>query len=270
MPNSTGPPMRWLRSLSGVASAEVPLPFGAKSDPATAAAIWNPHAGATAAPLDARMAPAEGMRLALQAGARGLWALPYWGIDALLRRSSPMEDLLLHARRARLVVFTSGSEGERKGVMLSGNNVAASVTASAERLGSGSDDPWLAVLPLFHVGGLSILWRQAAAAAPVVLEPSFDPVRCAAFLPEVAFASVVPTMLLRMLDAGARGGGRLRGVLVGGGPADPALLRRAIDAGIPALQTYGMTETCSQVCTVAPRTPERIWAPPVDRWRVPR
>ena len=46
-------------------------------------------------------------------------------------------------------------------------------------------------------------------------------------------------------------------VLVGGGPADPALLRRAIDAGIPALQTYGMTETCSQVCTVAPEDAER-------------
>jgi O-succinylbenzoic acid--CoA ligase len=64
-------------------------------------------------------------------------------------------------------------------------------------------------------------------------------------------------MLHRLVEAGARGGGALRGVLVGGGPADPELLRRALAAGIPALQTYGMTETCSQVCTVAPRDAER-------------
>ncbi len=153
---------------------------------------------------------------------------------------------------ARFVVFTSGSEGARKGVLLTGVNIAAAVTASSERLRNGADDPWLAVLPLFHIGGLSVLWRQAAVGAPVVLEPRFDGVRCAKLLPTVAFASLVPTMLRRMLDAGARGGGRLRGVLVGGGPIDTQLLRRAADAEIPALPTYGLTEACSQVCTVAP------------------
>jgi O-succinylbenzoic acid--CoA ligase len=44
----------------------------------------------------------------------------------------------------------------------------------------------------------------------------------------------------------------VRAVLVGGGPADPDLLRRAAAAGLPALQTYGMTETASQVATVDP------------------
>lgn len=225
--------------------------FVAVSTPEAVAAVWAiPRAGALAVPIDPHL-PAD------QVAAVAQVVLPADSeFDAML-------EVPLHPVRggmpgdAGFVVFTSGSEGTRKGVVLTGANVAASVTASAERLGNGVNDPWLAVLPLFHIGGLSILWRQAAAGAPVVLEPSFDPVRCAALLPEVAFASVVPTMLLRMLDAGARGGGRLRGVLVGGGPADPALLRRAIDAGIPALQTYGMTETCSQVCTVAPEDAER-------------
>jgi O-succinylbenzoic acid--CoA ligase len=224
--------------------------FWGERHPATVAAIWGiPRAGATAVPIDARLAPAESMRRTRVAGARGLWALPDGGIEALLRRPvDPTGD----GGAARFIVFTSGSEGLSKGVVLTGDNVAASVEASASRLGNGPDDPWLAVLPLFHVGGLSILWRQAAAGAPVVLEPSFDPVRCASLLAEVTFASVVPTMLLRMLDGGVHGGGRLRAVLVGGGPADPALIRRALDAGIPVLQTYGMTETCSQICTVAP------------------
>jgi O-succinylbenzoic acid--CoA ligase len=148
------------------------------------------------------------------------------------------------------VVFTSGSEGTHKGVVLTGANVAASVTGSRDRLGNGPDDAWLGVLPLFHVGGLSILWRQAEQAAPVVLEAEFDPARVAGLLATTRFASLVPTMLRRVLDAGGVSGSST--VLVGGGPADVSLLRRAIDAGIPALQTYGMTETASQVTTVAP------------------
>ncbi|NIR39001.1 MAG: AMP-binding protein, partial [Actinobacteria bacterium] len=61
----------------------------------------------------------------------------------------------------RYVVFTSGSEGERKGVILTQSNVAASVAASREFLGNTGDDAWLLVMPTFHVGGLAILWRQA-------------------------------------------------------------------------------------------------------------
>lgn len=233
--------------------------FWGERDPATVAAVWGiPRAGATAVAIDPGLPPAESMRLTRDAGARGLWAELEGGIDTLLRRpraTAGTADGM--PARARFVVFTSGSEGRRKGVVLTGANVAAAVAGSQERLDNGADDPWLAVLPLFHVGGLSILWRQAAAAAPVVLEPEFDTGRAARLLPSVAFASVVPTMLRRLLDAGAKGGGSLRGVLVGGGPADPELLRRALDAGIPALQTYGMTETCSQVCTVAPQDAAR-------------
>lgn len=240
--------------ISGSGLAGGVVAFWGERHPATVAAIWGiPRAGATAVPIDPRMAPAEAMRLTKEAGARGLWALPDGGFDTLLDRNTrSVEPTGGMPGSARFVVFTSGSEGRRKGVILTGDNVAASVAASAERLGNGADDAWLAVLPLFHVGGLSIVWRQAAVGAPVILEPEFDPVRCAAHLTEVAFASLVPTMLLRILDAGGHGGPGLRGVLVGGGPSDPALLARALASGIPALQTYGMTETCSQVCTVAP------------------
>lgn len=228
--------------------------FWGERDPATIAAIWGiPRAGACAVPVDPSWPPAEAMRLTRSVGARGLWAIPEGGISRLLERSpDPVPAAGPPDEAGRFVVFTSGSEGARKGVILTGSNLAASVAGSRERLGNGSDDAWLLVLPLFHVGGLSILWRQAESAAPVVMHPGFDPAVAAAALGEVAFASVVPTMLRRLLAAGARGGRNLRGVLVGGGPADPLLLEDALAAGIPALQTYGMTETASQVCTVAP------------------
>jgi O-succinylbenzoic acid--CoA ligase len=88
----------------------------------------------------------------------------------------------------------------------------------------------------------------------VVLEGRFDPARVAGMLSggEVAFVSLVPTMLRRVLreDPGPYRG--VRAVLVGGGPADPDLLEAALDAGLPVLATYGATETCGQMATVAP------------------
>lgn len=227
--------------------------FWGERDPATVAAVWGVcRAGATAVPVDARMPPAEAMQLTRDAGVRGLFPVPEGGIDALLDRTGPSEIPAWGppSGDSRFVVFTSGSEGTHKGVILTGANIAASVAGSRDRLGNGPDDAWLGVLPLFHVGGLSILWRQAEQAAPVVLEAEFDPGRVAGLLGTTAYSSLVPTMLRRVLDTGRVGASGK--VLIGGGPADVSLLRRAIDSGIPALQTYGMTETASQVTTVAP------------------
>jgi acyl-CoA synthetase (AMP-forming)/AMP-acid ligase II len=90
--------------------------FWGERHPATVAAMWGiPRAGATAVPIDARLGPAEGMRRTRAAGARGLWAVPDGGIDALLRRPvDPAGEGMPAA--ARVVVFTSGSEGHSKGV----------------------------------------------------------------------------------------------------------------------------------------------------------
>jgi O-succinylbenzoic acid--CoA ligase len=64
--------------------------------------------------------------------------------------------------------------------------------------------------------------------------------------------SLVPTMLARLLDAGLQRPPRLRAMLLGGAPADPALLLRARAAGVPVAQTYGLTEACSQVTVSEP------------------
>jgi O-succinylbenzoic acid--CoA ligase len=151
-------------------------------------------------------------------------------------------------------VPTSGSTGVPKAVRLTTGNVAAAVSASQARLGNGPDDRWLLALPLHHVGGLSVLWRSAAVGAAVVLQSPFDAVATAELLASgaVTYASLVPTMLARVLDAGPARYRAAGGVLVGGAAAHPQLMRRALDAGLPVLATYGSTETCSQIATVAP------------------
>src|SRR5439155_20697096 len=115
----------------------------------------------------------------------------------------------------------------------------------------------LRCLPLSHAGGAAIVIRCLAARRPIVLhEGAFDPAAVAklATARAATIASLVPTQLAALLDYPLH----LRAVLVGGAAAPPALLARARAAGIPALATYGLTETFGQVATArAPGEPPR-------------
>ncbi len=151
------------------------------------------------------------------------------------------------------LLFTSGTTGTPKAVPLTAANWEAAVSASAAHLGHTAGDEWLIAMPLHHVGGLSVLFRSAYVGGRVKLLPRFDAAEFADALADgVTFASVVPTMLRRVLDLDERSYRGLKAVLVGGGPIPPGLLEEAWGRGIPALPTYGMTETCAQVATLRP------------------
>ena len=151
------------------------------------------------------------------------------------------------------LLFTSGTTGIPKAVPLTAANWEAAVSASAIHLGHTAEDEWLIAMPLHHVGGLSVLFRAAYVGGRVRMLPHFDAAEFADALSDgVTFASVVPTMLRRVLDLDDRSYRGLKAVLVGGGPIPPGLLEEAWGRGIPALPTYGMTETCAQVATLQP------------------
>lgn len=180
-------------------------------------------------------------------------------------RRRRVEAATVAARRdAMTVLFTSGTTGPAKAVRLTAANWEAAAAASAAHLGHEAEDVWLAAMPLHHVGGLSILYRTVQAGATMRWLPRFEvePV-VAALRGDVTIASVVPTMLRRILDHDARPYHGLKAVLVGGGPIPTGLLEEAHDRGIPALPTYGMTETCAQVATLRPGSPPRRAAHPL-------
>ena len=154
----------------------------------------------------------------------------------------------------RLLVTTSGTTGEPKIVEITTSQLVFSAFGSAMRLGHLPGDRWLAVLPMHHVGGLSIAMRCLFAATTIELHGRFDEQRVADALVggTITQVSLVPTMLDRVLDrlVGCAVHPRVRTVLVGGAKPSDELIERAQALRLPIAMTWGMSETASQVATL--------------------
>ncbi|HEY7147563.1 MAG TPA: AMP-binding protein [Streptosporangiaceae bacterium] len=140
-----------------------------------------------------------------------------------------------------VVVVTSGSTGQPKGVQLSAAALIASARASVRRIGAGPGARWLACLPAFHIAGLQVLVRSLLAGTEPAPCGQLDPAAVAAH--PGAFVSVVPTQLRRLTEAGADLSA-LAAILLGGAAVPPGLLDAAAAAGGRVVTTYGLSETC--------------------------
>jgi len=194
--------------------------------------------------------PAGSLDLARHVYACSLEKRPFWPVDR--NRSIHWTETLPPG--VALVISTSGSEGEPRGVMLSNAALDAAAAAANRHLPLHAGDLWLACLPLYHIGGQAILWRCARAGAGVLLHDGFNAEAVAADLRRypVTHISLVPAMLARLLDAGATPPASLRHVMIGGAALSQTLFDRATAAGWPLNPSYGMSETAAQIATWTP------------------
>jgi O-succinylbenzoic acid--CoA ligase len=192
-------------------------------------------AGAALLPIDHRL-PAR------EAGGLLERARPTVSLDAAGARRIDGEAA---APEIALIVHTSGTGGAPKFVQFDRRAIDAAVACSASALGASDADRWLCCLPLAHVGGLLVLLRAVLLGAPVTIHPGFDAVAVAAERGS-AFTSLVPTMLGRLIAAGAELSG-FRAILVGGAHLSPDLRASAEHASASVIETYGLTETCGGV-----------------------
>jgi o-succinylbenzoate---CoA ligase len=162
----------------------------------------------------------------------------------------------IDADREATIVFTTGSSGEPKGVRLSTGNHYFNALGSNENIALRPLDCWLVSLPLYHVGGISILHRSALAGATVRITDRFDVDETSLLIDfgSITHISLVPAMLEALLrHRGERPMLRtLRAILLGGAPISLQLFDTCLKSRIPALPSYGLTETASQVCTISP------------------
>jgi o-succinylbenzoate---CoA ligase len=214
--------------------------------------------GAVAVPLDPSAPPAERARIA--DGAAVLLQTPL-GEPTAPAGAGPRAGVAARAVPAAgrheldataVVIHTSGTTSTPRGVELTYGNLLWSALGSAVALGLDPCERWLCALPVWHVGGLSILVRSAVYATTAVVHERFDTDRVLHALREqrITLVSLVGTTLARLLDAGLSDPPALRCALTGGGPVSATLLGRARAAGVPVSTTYGLTEGCSQVTSV--------------------
>lgn len=206
--------------------------------------------GAIAAPLNSRAAPAE-----LEAEIERAEAVLVCTEPGQLTATEADLPLLgehdLDAIHCR--ILTSGTSSGPRPVALTYGNHLWSAVGSAFKNGVDPGDRWLCCLPLHHVGGLSILMRSVIYGTGAVLHDAFDVGRIAESLERdgVTLLSLVPTMLIRLLEAEVDLSGP-RVILLGGGPIPVEVIEAATGAGANVVQTYGLTEAASQVTTLEP------------------
>jgi long-chain acyl-CoA synthetase len=259
--------------------AQVALIFAAST---VGAWIVNVNPRLTAPELDG-IAAHSGARIALytagvsdEAAAHAVraGALACPGFDGLM--AGPLnEDCLPEPEDAEPVaalVYTTGTTGQPKGVMLSHRSLLYVAAVSSRLRGLAPQDRAWGVLPISHVYGLtSVMLGTLSAGACLQLAPRFAPQDMLAAIRDEGLTIVqgVPAMYARLLAlpglAGTRLASQLRFAYAGGSPLDPQLKER-VEAllGTPLHNGYGLTEaapTVSQTRLDAPRADTSVGLP---------
>jgi O-succinylbenzoic acid--CoA ligase len=167
------------------------------------------------------------------------------------------------------LIKTSGSSGIPKWVVHSKLGLLKHAALVNDHLCVTKDDVFGLILPTYHVGGLGVVARAYVSGAQLVSFLAKWSARCCVdFLTEnkVSILSLVPTQLVDIVDEGLPCPDCVRVVVLGGGRLASEVQSRAVQLGWPVQESYGMTETGSQIATG--EFTERAYLNLIDGWQV--
>lgn len=171
-------------------------------------------------------------------------------LEALISEYSPLEDTQSHGDDLAFILYTGGTTGRPKGVMVSHSGlITAAVSVSAGGCGT-QGQIYLHVAPLFHMADVQFMVNHLLNMGTHAFLPVFDPVATQEFIERAQVSDVllVPTMIQALIShptLDVHKLSSLQTIIYGAAPMTPALLERAMQA-LPQcqfIQGYGMTET---------------------------
>ncbi|MDO8910145.1 MAG: class I adenylate-forming enzyme family protein [Pseudohongiella sp.] len=162
------------------------------------------------------------------------------------------------------LIYTTGTTGDPKGVMLTHRNMLYVAAVSGALRGLKAEDKIYLVLPVSHVFGISAVFLAAIyAGAELIIADRFDPALSFSGFEHQGISGIfgVPAMFAKLVDFAREQGiskadhkrlwPRLRFMYSGGAPLDPAIKEKTEKLfGLPLLNGYGMTESGPTICQV--------------------
>jgi O-succinylbenzoic acid--CoA ligase len=190
-----------------------------------------------------------------------------FGLEKVVNFSS-RDHLSLQATRMSInlnqdasIIFTSGSAGMPKAVLHTLGNHYYNALGSNQNIRLRPGDRWLLSLPLYHVGGLGIVFRTLLAGAMIMVpDPSQNLSECVQYQ-KITHLSLVATQLYRLLqdDTTIPRLQKMKAILLGGGPIPYSLLKTCSRWELPVFVSYGSTEMASQITTTGRHDGVRRW-----------
>ena len=166
-------------------------------------------------------------------------------------------------------LYTSGTTGLPKGVMISGRNLSTILGEAANIFQIGPDTVSLVAMPLFHIGGTGWALAGMSRGGHSVIIRDIDPVEVLRVIEEhrITEKFVVPAVLMFLLatpEIATTDVSSLRTVFYGASPISEDVLVRSMEAlGCDFAQVYGLTETTgarAHTCCARPGGRSTTWS----------
>lgn len=175
-------------------------------------------------------------------------------IDTEKRDNQPAINEKIFLDQDATIIFTSGSTSFPKAVLHTFGNHYFSALGSNQNISFQKGNKWLLSLPLYHVGGLAILFRALIGGGSVIIPDKIDSLSDSILKFQPTHISLVSTQLYRLMNdrKAIDHLKKMKAILLGGSSIPTNLIQKSIENDFPIFTSYGSTEMASQITTTLP------------------